>query len=167
MKAGCIRVTHPSAGRRQEYRSTPSDAPRLACVRPAASVYPEPGSNSPLLMLWFVLRLESNVVFGCFFCTPFPFCFFYSPKVLAFFRQAVLAISFFQGTLWCSASFLRGFFVTHTLLPKVMRLMGICPIAGAKVNRFFTDSKSFLLFFSANLLPINNLDPPTLLRLQR
>ena len=23
-------------------------APRLACVRPAASVYPEPGSNSPL-----------------------------------------------------------------------------------------------------------------------
>ena len=33
-------------------RSPPSiatcDAPRLACVRPAASVYPEPGSNSTL-----------------------------------------------------------------------------------------------------------------------
>ena len=57
-------------------------APRLACVRPAASVYPEPGSNSPLLMLWFVLRLESNVVFGCFFCTPFPFCFFTRRKFL-------------------------------------------------------------------------------------
>ena len=26
----------------------PHDAPRLACVRPAASVHPEPGSNSPL-----------------------------------------------------------------------------------------------------------------------
>ena len=25
-------------------------APRLACIRPAASVHPEPGSNSPLLM---------------------------------------------------------------------------------------------------------------------
>ena len=33
-------------------------APRLACVRPAASVYPEPGSNSPLLMLW--LSFSSN-----------------------------------------------------------------------------------------------------------
>ena len=142
-------------------------APRLACVRPAASVYPEPGSNSPLLMLWFVLRLESNVVFGCFFYTPFPFCFFYSPKVLAFFRQAVLAISFFQGTLWCSASFLRGFFVTHAIITMAVRLPGICPIAGAKVKRFFTDSKSFLLFFSANLLPINNLDSLPLLRLQR
>ena len=122
-------------------------APRLACVRPAASVYPEPGSNSPLLMLWFVLRLESNVVFGCFFCTPFPFCFFYSPKVLAFFRQAVLAISFFQGTLWCSASFLRGFFVTHAIIPMAVRLPGICPIAGAKVNRFFYARKFFTRFF--------------------
>jgi hypothetical protein len=25
-----------------------SAAPRLACIRPAASVHPEPGSNSPL-----------------------------------------------------------------------------------------------------------------------
>ena len=123
-------------------------APRLACVRPAASVYPEPGSNSPLLMLWFVLRLESNVVFGCFFCTPFPFCFFYSPKVLAFFRQAVLAISFFQGTLWCSASFLRGFFVTHAIITMAVRLLGICPIAGAKVIPFFYARKFFTRFFS-------------------
>ena len=27
------------------------DAPRLACVRPVASVHPEPGSNSPLFIL--------------------------------------------------------------------------------------------------------------------
>ena len=26
------------------------DAPRLACVKPAASVHPEPGSNSPLFI---------------------------------------------------------------------------------------------------------------------
>ena len=32
-----------------------SAAPRLACVKPAASVHPEPGSNSPLL--YFVFRL--------------------------------------------------------------------------------------------------------------
>ena len=28
--------------------STDPDAPRLACVKPVASVHPEPGSNSPL-----------------------------------------------------------------------------------------------------------------------
>ena len=123
-------------------------APRLACVRPAASVYPEPGSNSPLLMLWFVLRLESNVVFGCFFCTPFPFCFFTRRKFL---RSSVkrfwLSHSFKELFWFCSASFLRGFFVTHTLLPKVMRLPGICPIAGAKVKRFFYARKFFTRFF--------------------
>ena len=33
------------------------DAPRLACVRPVASVHPEPGSNSPLLVCLFVFFL--------------------------------------------------------------------------------------------------------------
>ena len=36
-------------------RSPPSTstraAPRLACIRPAASVHPEPGSNSPLYIV--------------------------------------------------------------------------------------------------------------------
>ena len=32
--------------------ATDHAAPRLACVRPAASVYPEPGSNSPLSNLY-------------------------------------------------------------------------------------------------------------------
>ena len=31
---------------------TPPAAPRLACVKPAASVHPEPGSNSPLLCIF-------------------------------------------------------------------------------------------------------------------
>ena len=40
-----LRVTHPFA--------TETYAPvRLACVRHAASVHPEPGSNSPLLYLY-------------------------------------------------------------------------------------------------------------------
>ena len=37
------------------------DAPRLACVKPAASVHPEPGSNSPLffiLLLFFLCYLQ-------------------------------------------------------------------------------------------------------------
>ena len=49
---GCIRVTHPCAGRRQMYCYIPA-APRLACVKPVASVHPEPGSNSPLFLLSF------------------------------------------------------------------------------------------------------------------
>ena len=41
------------------------DAPRLACVRPAASVHPEPGSNSPLYKMFCFksLALISKVLF--------------------------------------------------------------------------------------------------------
>ena len=40
--------------------STPRDALRLACVKPAASVHPEPGSNSPLLVIY--CYISSNCV---------------------------------------------------------------------------------------------------------
>ena len=39
--------------------STPRAAPRLACVKPAASVHPEPGSNSALLKYIFRISLFS------------------------------------------------------------------------------------------------------------
>ena len=60
-------------------------APRLACVRPVASVHPEPGSNSPLLLS-----------FSCFFSVynktpkklsteaPIPFHGSATPKSIAF-----------------------------------------------------------------------------------
>ena len=51
----------PVAGRRKQ-ASAPV-APRLACVRPVASVHPEPGSNSPLLVCLFCLFL-------CLFDSP-------------------------------------------------------------------------------------------------
>ena len=35
-------------------------APRLACVKPVASVHPEPGSNSPLLFILFFLFFGSK-----------------------------------------------------------------------------------------------------------
>jgi hypothetical protein len=44
-RAGSSRVTHPFAGLPEPEGSV---LPRLACVRRAASVRPEPGSNSPL-----------------------------------------------------------------------------------------------------------------------
>ena len=56
----CSRVTHPSAGRRHKYCYSPA-APRLACVKPAASVHPEPGSNSSLYISFYnSLALSCN-----------------------------------------------------------------------------------------------------------
>ncbi len=43
-KVGCVRVTHPCATRHHPEGHV---TVRLACIRPAASVHPEPGSNSP------------------------------------------------------------------------------------------------------------------------
>ena len=42
-EAGCSRVTHPSA---TEFTTEAINSVRLACVKRAASVHPEPGSNS-------------------------------------------------------------------------------------------------------------------------
>ena len=45
--------------------STPPAAPRLACVKPVASVHPEPGSNSSLSFIFFIF-------FFFVFVRPFP-----------------------------------------------------------------------------------------------
>ena len=63
MRAGCSRVTHPCAGRRQQYCYRRA-APRLACVRPAASVHPEPGSNSSLYIFYFSRASWRSVLSG-------------------------------------------------------------------------------------------------------
>ncbi len=41
--------------------SAPPDALRLACVKPAASVHPEPGSNSPLFISFFFFQIFSGL----------------------------------------------------------------------------------------------------------
>ena len=48
----------PVAGRREQ--ALASAAPRLACVKPVASVHPEPGSNSSLLFILFFFLLKSK-----------------------------------------------------------------------------------------------------------
>ncbi len=65
VSAGYPSVTGRLLTRYAPFRRSPSKsiatlhaAPRLACVKPAASVHPEPGSNSPLLLY----------VFSFFFC---------------------------------------------------------------------------------------------------
>ena len=59
LQVDCIRVTHPCAGRRQRYCYLFA-APRLACVRPVASVHPEPGSNSSLYSFFFFFIIPSK-----------------------------------------------------------------------------------------------------------
>ena len=39
----------------------PHDAPRLACVKPVASVHPEPGSNSSLFKLFYHILAPESV----------------------------------------------------------------------------------------------------------
>ena len=46
LKAGWLRVTHPFATKFTRSK-LPISSVRLACVKHAASVRPEPGSNSP------------------------------------------------------------------------------------------------------------------------
>ncbi|GAN11782.1 permease, partial [Mucor ambiguus] len=58
LQAGCLRVTHPSAANHQESKLSIKSA-RLACIRHAASVRPEPGSNSPRK---FVAHFESDEI---------------------------------------------------------------------------------------------------------
>ena len=43
--------------------ATSPAAPRLACVKPAASVHPEPGSNSSLYNLYINLSLPDALLF--------------------------------------------------------------------------------------------------------
>ena len=89
---GCARARGRLDTRDSPIRRSPSPvasyrhaAPRLACVRPVASVHPDPGSNSPLLLS-----------FSCFFSVynktpkklsteaPIPFRGSATPKSIAF-----------------------------------------------------------------------------------
>ena len=67
-RVGCIRVAHPSATLRDPEGPHPV---RLACIRPAASVHPEPGSNSSLYYCCSCFSSESRVP-PSFSCVPFP-----------------------------------------------------------------------------------------------
>ena len=56
-EAGCSRVTHPSATKNKDESLF---SVRLACVKRAASVRPEPGSNS-LLKLYISEAFASKI----------------------------------------------------------------------------------------------------------
>ena len=56
LRVDYLRVTHPSATLLSQPKSTVGV--RLACVKRAASVRPEPGSNSPLYLFIIFIRID-------------------------------------------------------------------------------------------------------------
>ena len=105
-------------------------APRLACVRPAASVYPEPGSNSPL----------SNSSPDSLLKSTSPLL--YTPLPIFFLRYSRSAIG--SGYLIFSKNSL-----THDRNPSlfISPLAGPSPFAGAKVIPFFLSLQIFFKVF--------------------
>ena len=122
---GCIRVTHPSS------TLTGPEGPdpvRLACIRPAASVHPEPGSNSSLyycLCLLFSLNLgfRLDVLFGV-------------PSTGSLPRAAPAAL------VLCWPQTFKDLFASAPL-----PLSSFLPKAGAKVLPFSELASSFFNFF--------------------
>ena len=105
-------------------------APRLACVRPAASVYPEPGSNSPL----------SNSSPDSLLKSTSPLL--YTPLPIFFLRYSRSAIG--SGYLIFSKNSL-----THDRNPSlfISPLAGPSPFAGAKVIPFLLSLQIFFKVF--------------------
>ena len=60
--AHVLRTRAPVAGRVSPLPA----APRLACVKPVASVHPEPGSNSSLFKLFYISMLRIRIYFQVF-----------------------------------------------------------------------------------------------------
>ena len=92
------RVTHPSATRVSVSKLT--DTPvRLACIRHAASVSPEPGSNSPKKVYFLTLR---KLTFAGSFITRLIVCLQIQNRYL----DCILTLFSFQGSLPLQATFI-------------------------------------------------------------
>ena len=64
--------TRYSPVRRSSARASSPVTPRLACVKPAASVHPEPGSNSSLYIIFLIFfRLTSLANYTLSYLLPF------------------------------------------------------------------------------------------------
>ena len=110
-------------------------APRLACVRPAASVYPEPGSNSPLSNPSpdSLLKSTSPLLY-----TPLPIFF------LRYYRSAIGS-----GYLIFSKNSLTHGRPLSLHLPS----RGSLSVCGGKGNAFFPLSPNFFQGFFESFFP--------------
>ena len=98
--------------------------PRLACVRPVASVHPEPGSNSPLYK---------------------KFCFFSVPGLLhPILGLTVAFLVFLPFPAVCHKSPQRTLSLCRPSRPPAEASFPVC---GCKGTRFFLFAKLFRMFF--------------------
>ena len=140
--AGRIRVTHPCAGRHQRHCCLHA-APRLACVKPVASVHPEPGSNSSLYK--FLVCFLSRISVSLYSSFTFSICIDGSYQNLP---GKTLSISL-------SALVLLLFVFSSLSMNSFLSASGVLPKADAKVRTFSsypnfstTFLQLFFLFFS-------------------
>ena len=134
-RAGCIRVTHPCAGRRRECKHSPA-APRLACVKPVASVHPEPGSNSPLFIVFSIFSCSSR-------CPAYSGCLTWSGfrRSLSFSRLPLLSSERASAPLACCRT-MSLFSCAHR-----SRRCRLSRFASAKLMPFYFSRKLFHVFF--------------------
>ena len=124
LRACCSRVTHPCAGRRQKYCYSLA-APRLACVKPAASVHPEPGSNSSLYIFYFV------------FFKYYPDLFFLKRNLRSNVFRVALYISYFLQVCCLSLSLFQSTAVRFPNGIAKVRLFSFIPNPNQKFLHFF------------------------------
>ena len=115
-------------------------APRLACVRPVASVHPEPGSNSSLYYFFLYNSIEN---------------FAFSPSKGAARDSPVLTLTFFTRLVLLCLSFSQRSFALFLTASLAVRI-GYSRKASAKIEPFFFPTKYFCYFFSSFFTQIHN-----------
>ena len=120
---------------------------RLACVRPPASVHPEPGSNSPLYVCFLKLKLNLKLTLW-FFLTWLLFYFQWS--LILFASSKVYSVSCFRfasakiKTIFEFAKLFLKFFFSHlNHLYSASTVVLLTIFAVAKVWIIFNMTKSF------------------------
>ena len=105
-------------------------APRLACVKPVASVHPEPGSNSSLYYLFFFSSTEKRKAHTCKLTVRL-----YWTRYFAFRIDGSILIS-------CTTS------LSMEICQKSLAFEGFSSFAGAKVRHISEPAKHFKNFFA-------------------
>ena len=108
------------------------DAPRLACVKPAASVHPEPGSNSPLLKLSAVILYLSSFLCSRSAERPTP---------------AVTRTSLTEGHALSQFPSLLTLFLSHYLNVLSLSANPSFPGCGCKITAFSTPAPNLFATF--------------------
>ena len=138
-EVGLLPITHPSAGRHQ-YTRVYHAAPQLACIKPAASVHPEPGSNSPYFLSCTSSWSSSSLAFVKLF---FPLL-LSSPQFTSFlfFLSLFLVLLILPSLIYPLIPSLHSFLSplsTYSLF-----------FGTAKLFTFFHSTKFFFIFFKKN-----------------